>query len=258
MKIKRLKMNRRKFFWSLLLGGAAGATADAKWIEPDWLRVRRITLAAGKPTHRFVHFTDVHHKGDRAYLEKVVTAINGQSPDFVCFTGDIIEDTKHLPEALELFRQIKAPLYGVPGNHDYWSEADFDVIAECFAKTGGAWLVDQQTTTKDGRINLYGETGNHEPQLTPGSRGKNILLSHYPSYVKKLSARYDLILSGHSHGGQVRLPLYGAVVVPFRVDEFDLGLFQTKAGPMYVSSGIGWFYLDLRFLCRPEIVVFEI
>jgi hypothetical protein len=87
---------------------------------------------------------------------------------------------------------------------------------------------------------------------------KNILLIHYPAWAKEFKEKFDLILAGHSHGGQVRLPFYGALIVPFSVDEYDLGLFQTKAGPLYVNAGIGWFPYPIRFNCRPEITVVEI
>ena len=86
-----------------LLCAPFAVVADAKWVEPQWVKTRRFRLGTGKPTHRLIHFTDVHHKGDRAYLEAVVRKINALSPDFVCFTGDLIEETKHLAEALEVF-----------------------------------------------------------------------------------------------------------------------------------------------------------
>ena len=63
------------------------------------------------------------------------------------------------------------------------------------------------------------------------------------------------MLAGHSHGGQVRIPFYGPIIVPYAVDEYDLGLFQTKSGPLYVTSGIGWYPVPIRFNCRPEITV---
>lgn len=70
--------------------------------------------------------------------------------------------------------------------------------------------------------------------------------------------KFDVALAGHSHGGQVRLPFVGSLVVPFGVGRYDLGLFRTAAGPLYVGAGLGWFYLNLRFNCRPEITVIEI
>ena len=80
----------------------------------------------------------------------------------------------------------------------------------------------------------------------------------YPTWSQEIrNARFDLILSGHSHGGQVRVPFMGAILVASRVGEFELGLYETPAGPMYVNPGIGYFYANVRFNCRPEITIFE-
>lgn len=242
-----------------LYGIPTGIVAEAALIKPNWIKVRKLTLAKDKPTHRIVHFTDLHHKGDRKFLQSAINKINAQSPDLVCFTGDIIEDAKFLPEALELFQQIKSPLYGVPGNHDYWANADFKVIAEAFAKTGGHWLMDESVSAAGDKINIAGATCSKPPSLALGTTQKNIVLIHYPEWVDKLGAyQFDLALAGHSHGGQVRIPFYGPLVVPWGVGQYDLGLFKTKSGPLYVNAGLGWFYLNLRFNCRPEITVIEI
>jgi hypothetical protein len=265
-------VSRRRFLRGALLAAPLLAVADAKWVEPTWVRTRRLRLGDRKPRHRVVHFTDVHHKGDRAYFAAVVRRINALSPDFVCFTGDLIEETAHLPEALELLAGIKSPVYGVPGNHDYWSKAPWAGLAECLAGTGGAWLLDQQRVTSDGQFSIIGATCRKwQPTFAgaAGSRGqmplsanpttRNIFLMHYPSWVKKLGGqRYDLVLAGHSHGGQVWIPLYGPVYVPFGVDEYVRGLFHTDSGPLYVNPGIGWFPWPIRFNCRPEITVFDI
>lgn len=247
----------RTAFWSAPLL----ALGDSLWMEPKWVRTQHVLLGADKPTHRVVHFTDVHHKGDRNYLAGVVRKINALSPDLVCFTGDLIEEMGYLAEALELLAGIKSPLYGVPGNHEYWSNAPFEPIAECFAGTGGAWLIDEQRTTADGRICISGTTcaSHRRPLLPPKPSTRNIFLMHYPAWVKRLAPhRYDLLLAGHSHGGQVWLPFYGAAVVPYGVEEYARGLFHTAAGPLYVNPGIGWFWLPIRFNCRPEITVFDL
>jgi predicted MPP superfamily phosphohydrolase len=259
--MKLSKVSRRRFLLASLLCAPLAAVADAKWLEPEWVRLRRIRLGTGKPTHRIVHFTDVHHKGDRGYLSSVVNKINSLSPDFVCFTGDLIEEGKHLPEALQLFGRIKSPMYGVPGNHDYWSKVPFDGITKCFAASGGAWLLDQQVVTADGKFSVIGAaffTFKKQPlRINPATR--NIFLMHYPAWISKLEgAKLDLVLAGHSHGGQVRLPFYGPLIIPFGVDQFDLGLFHTAAGPLYVNPGIGWYPVPVRFNCRPEITVFEL
>ena len=254
-------MTRRRFILAMFVASPGALAADARWIEPDWLKVRRLNLATGKPAHRLVHFTDLHHKGDRSYAQAVVETINSLSPEFVCFTGDIIEESKFLPEALEILSGIKAPMYGVPGNHDYWSHAPFGEIAKCFAATGGAWLMDEERPVANGRINLIGAScSSAKKALAPLKPDvKNILLMHYPAWVKRLAGHnFDLILAGHSHGGQVRIPFYGPLMVPFGVDQYDLGLFHTDSGPLYVNPGIGWYPVPLRFNCRPEITLIEI
>ncbi len=256
-------ISRRRFFRAALLASPLLLAADARCLEPHWVKTRRLRLDGGgeKPAHRFVHFTDVHHKGDRAYLLSVVRQINALSPEFVCFTGDLIEDAEHLPEALEVFSQIKSPIYGVPGNHDYWSNAPFDGIVKCLAATGGGWLIDERRVTADGKFSLIGLSclNSRQPPVKPEAGTWNIVLMHYPNWVKKLGRQeFDLMLAGHSHGGQVRIPFYGAIFVPFGVDEYDMGSFSTPCGPLYVNPGIGWFPWPIRLNCRPEITVFEI
>ncbi len=69
--------------------------------------------------------------------------------------------------------------------------------------------------------------------------------------------KFDLILAGHSHGGQVRLPVVGGLVIPYDVGKYEKGLYETKAGTLYVNPGIGSYGIPLRILCRPEITVIE-
>ncbi len=254
-------ISRRKFIASVLLATPCVALADAKLVEPGWLKVRHQKIGSATK-HRFIHFSDLHHKGDREYLESVVKTITDLAPDFVCFTGDIIEQAKFQPEALEILSGIRSPMFGVPGNHDFWCGAGFGPVQKCFAAKGGAWLMNERREIAGGKINLIGIPCLFLNQPVPpsSSQVKNILLLHYPAWVKKLGDRkFDLLLAGHSHGGQVRIPFYGAPVVPFGVDEYDMGLFQTPAGPLYVNPGIGYLSsCSFRFNCRPEITVIEI
>ena len=110
---------------------------EATCVEPTWLQVRRVRIGHGPSTCRLVHFSDVHHKGDRDYLRTVVDTINAQNPDFVCFTGDIVEQKQHLPAALEILSGIKSPLFGVPGNHDFTSQISFEPVREMFCRHRG-------------------------------------------------------------------------------------------------------------------------
>jgi hypothetical protein len=259
--VKLPRLSRRRFLTAALLAASA-LGVDAKWVEPTWLKTRFLRLGSGQRACRFIHLTDIHHKGDRKYLETVVRRINSLAPDFVCFTGDLIEESKYLDEVLAILSDIRTPIYGVPGNHDYWSRVSFAPIHKCFQATGGAWLLDEQRIVSAGKINLIGITCKRTPQpaLTLDPARKNILLMHYPAWVKRLGRqKFDLMLAGHSHGGQVRIPFYGPVVVPFGVDEYDLGWFSTPNGPLYVNPGIGYIYVyNFRFNCRPEITVIEV
>lgn len=255
MKFPRL--TRRRFLGALLVSAPVLAT-DAFGLEPGWVKTKTVRIGSGPKTHRFVHFTDLHFKGDANYLRSVIAKINALQPDFVCFTGDIIEQEKHLAEALKILQEIKTPLYGIPGNHDHWSGVDFAPIAVAFQATGGAWLENRQVLTKDGRVNLMG-LDSWPTTIQPMPDTKNILLVHYPKWVEKIRMTgINLILAGHSHGGQVRIPFYGAVMTPYDTGRYEKGLFQTPAGPLYVNPGIGTFFIPIRFNCRPELTLFEI
>lgn len=255
-------ISRRKFIATALMAAPLAMGAEAVTVEPTWLKVERVRLPNASPTCRLAHFSDVHHKGDREYLQTVVDTLNGLSPDFACFTGDIVERAEHLPAALDILSGIKVPLFGIPGNHDFESRISFQPVEECFAATGGAWLMNQSVDLAGKNIRLIGSIS-LLPQLPlPPSlaQSRNILLTHYPAYVNHLGGRkFDLTLAGHSHGGQVRIPLLGPIVLPRHVGEYDLGLYQTPAGPLYVNPGIGYIGdYDIRFNCRPEITLLEI
>jgi predicted MPP superfamily phosphohydrolase len=202
------RMNRRRLLRWVFGLAPVMAAADAFVLEPEWVRVRRIPLHKGIPRRRFVQFSDLHHKGDRGQLQSIIDKINRLSPEFVSFTGDIVEDAAFLPEALELMQQIKSPLYGIPGNHDYWSQIDFGTVATSFAATGGAWLMDEERILFDGTLNLIGATCTKPPMFKARAGMKNVLMIHYPHWVDQVAGlTFDLMLAGHSHGGQVRLPL---------------------------------------------------
>jgi predicted MPP superfamily phosphohydrolase len=235
------RLNRRRFLLTALLAAPAAiaaTTVDARWIEPQWIKTRHLRLSTN-PSHRFVQFSDLHHKGDRAHTKSVVDKINALSPDFVIFTGDLIEESKFLPEALELISGIKTPMYGIPGNHDYWSRAPFGEYSKCFAATGGRWLVDQTTTIAGGKINLIGVAQLGPKRVLPVQQPgvKNILLIHYPAWAKAFTQKFDLILAGHSHGGQVRIPFHGPLFLGYGVDEYDMGLYHTQAGHSTSTPG---------------------
>jgi predicted MPP superfamily phosphohydrolase len=229
--------------------------AYARWVEPTWLSVQHITLSAPSVA-RVIHISDIHFTGDTQYLERVVRTINRMDADCVCFTGDLVEEVAFLKGALHVLSKINKPLYGVPGNHDRWAFCPVNVLGESFRKTGGDWLNDKPVLVPSKPVALL-TLASLLQQTPPGY--KRILLEHHPDAVERIEGqRFDLILAGHTHGGQVRIPFLRRWTLPIPLDKYDKGLFQTPGGPLYVNPGIGTFYRKLRFRCRPEITLIEI
>jgi len=250
------------FGLSLLVLSVIFIAIDAFLIEPNWLKARTIRLSEN-PRLRIVHFTDIHHIKDSGLFAKAVEEINRLAPDFVCFTGDVTGGAEgssdNFKDAINLFAKIKAPVYGVPGNHDYWAKLDFDAIDRALHSTGGKLLVNSKTNSMDGKAVIFGVATPNKYIPEPEVGKINILLCHYPSVIENLGEKkFDLILTGHTHGGQVRFPFYGAPILPCDSEKYDYGLFRTKNGSLYVGSGLGYFEVKARFNCRPEIVLFEL
>lgn len=231
------------------------AGVHASVIGPTRLLVRHFQ-ASTEGRCRFVHFSDLHYRGDADYAADIVRTINELKPEFVCFTGDLIERKEFVPEALDFIRQINAPVYGSPGNHDYWSHASFTDFYSAFRHTGGEWLVDRSLVLPQHNLELHGLgwTGIHA--FKPPKADRRVLLAHYPAMADTLGTHFDLILSGHSHGGQIRLPFYGPLIIPTGVGRYDLGHFTSPFGAVYVTAGVGTLSrIPLRWNCPPEITV---
>ncbi|MBM4144043.1 MAG: hypothetical protein FJ225_10700 [Lentisphaerae bacterium] len=251
---------KRAFLRALAVPGAmlflaAVCVAYARFVEPHWLRVKRVSLSPA-PTVRLIHVSDIHFAGDARHLERVTRVINRLDADMVCFTGDLIEEAVFLDGALQILSEFNKPLYGVPGNHDRWALRSFERVREAFRGTGGEWMTDNPVMVPSERVALL--TLACAGERTP--RGyKRILLEHHPDAARQTHGEtFDLILAGHTHGGQVRIPFVHRQVLPFDLEEFDKGLSRTPAGPLYVNPGIGTFYLNMRFRCRPEITLIEL
>ena len=230
------------------------------FIEPQWLTIKSVTLSES-PTVTLIHISDTHYKGNRKYLTRVVETINKLDADFVCFTGDLVEEKKYLPECMALLSTINKPLYGIPGNHDQWARVSKADLSDYFETTGGKWLENKSVTIMDNTVVLIG--GRHSSESQDVRSGdpdqKHILLNHYPSIVNSLpSNSYDLILTGHTHGGQVRLPFIKNPILKESDAIYDRGLFHTEAGILYVNSGIGTYLWPVRFRCRPEITIIKL
>ncbi len=274
----------------LLAGGSTVVYANR--IEPSWidvvqqpLRLRRLESAF--TGYRLVQISDLHADDlwhgriwmNRARVAEMVQIINEQQADAIVITGDFVTHVrKQTPDTLAPLRELKAQdgVYAVLGNHDHWSDAP--AIRRLLQKYDIHDLSDTSHTLRRGKAQLHlvglddlwptdgpvASIWSHQARLmqilqTVPAEGAAILLVHEPDFadVAASPGRFDLQLSGHSHGGQVQLPLYGPLQLPPLGIHYPAGLYQVQSLLQYTNRGIGMVSPHVRFDCRPEITVFS-
>ncbi|HEY2092644.1 MAG TPA: metallophosphoesterase [Thermoanaerobaculia bacterium] len=216
---------------------------------------------------RIAFVTDTHVAPfvRRDFYREVVQRVNGFDPEVVLFGGDFVSFRRHIPLAAEvLFEGLKATeRYAVLGNHDYWTSAD-DVQRELGAR--GVKFLTNDAVLLRGALPLVGidEIYRGRPDVGKafgeiGATAACIAISHHPDVIDLVeSRRIDLLLCGHTHGGQIRLPFFGPIVIPSRHEgEYASGFHRVRNVLMYVSRGIGAIP-PVRVLCRPEIAMFTL
>lgn len=280
MKTKKT-ISRRRFLKTLL--GAGIFTTGLPFLysfflERTWFDVQRrsIPLFHFKSPFRglrIVQFSDLHYGFyfNREQLKSVVNIIRDLEPDIVCFTGDLVEDeTDGLQACVPILASLKAPLgkYAVLGNHDYWSNVDD--VKQAMTDSGFQLLVNEHAVVKQGSeyIVLAGidDALHGTPDLNQALKGTSsdtptILLAHEPDVAEQTKQRsqVSLQLSGHSHGGQIRIPFIGEVVTPPMGSRYVQGLYTLEDAPLmvYTNRGIGTTIYPFRMNCRPEITVLD-
>jgi predicted MPP superfamily phosphohydrolase len=211
------------------------------------------------------------------YLQRVMSEVNDLKPDLVLITGDLIHhDSTALDPVVTLLKTFSAPVVVSFGNHDFGpfrgEDEPFDItlpqqVENAVTSTGATVLRNKSMpiTHADGTLWLVGLDdlwfGDFNPDLAFKDVPANqpvIALSHNPDTAEMLAPhRPDLILSGHTHGGQIRLPFYGAMRLNVAQPQYDMGLFQLPESQLYVSTGVGYI-LRMRFNCRPEVPIFRL
>jgi predicted MPP superfamily phosphohydrolase len=269
-------MNRRTFLKAaaattaaIPLGGACYGFA-----ESTRLRIERLTIPLPRLPEAFrgtevAYLTDVHLGPfvSADYVASVVRTTLVLNPDLILLGGDYTHrDGKYIGPCFELLAKLSAPLgvYGVLGNHDYWHGLDETKAAMKSAKieeltNRGVWLTRNGERLRlagvddlwEGRPDLAAALGDTRPS------DACLLLSHNPDFAETLTdRRVGLVLSGHTHGGQVVVPGYGPPVVPSRYGmKYAHGLVEAPATKVYVSAGVGMTGLPVRANCRPEVTI---
>lgn len=270
------RMNRRKLAKraALALGGMALLGVGYPLLEAKWCQVARQTIKVPNLPREFqgktvAFLTDVHHGPfvPRAYIRSVVEMTNALRPDIVALGGDYVHrDRKYISPCFAELGRLRAPLgrFAVLGNHDHWEGANETRAA--LAEAGvtdltntGAWIDQGLRRLRIGGLgDLWEDRQDLVSAIGDATRDDAlILLSHNPDVVETLTdRRIGLVLSGHTHGGQVVLPGYGAPRVPSRYGQKYLyGLVQGPVAQVYVSRGVGTITPPVRLFCRPEVAL---
>lgn len=217
---------------------------------------------------KIVHLSDLHYKPPYDLYEDVLRRVNAERPDIIVITGDLIDDPRYADACIAFLGKLKAVhgKYAVRGNWEHWSRIDLKSFEASAANSGVVFLVNKNTVVDIGgktlRIAGVDDPFTEHDDLVKACGGipegePLILLAHSPEIIDKAAAaKMGLVLAGHTHGGQVCLPLIGPLYTPSpEMRTYSRGLFQKGGTRMYVNVGIGVSGTNFRFFCPPEITV---
>lgn len=237
---------------------------EAERISETYVELRTEKLPAGTKL-RIVHLSDLHVDGPHDVYSKLPERVNALKPDLIIFTGDSLNAAGGLPVFRETLSKMNARLgrFAVRGNHDiwYWREQDLFGGGVATELTGTAVEVPDSKVTLCGAE--FGKGAQAADCLDASSSNRyRVVVLHSPDLIEELAAKFpDLYLAGHTHGGQVRAPIYGALVTMSRFDKkYEMGRYSVGPTTLFVSRGIG---VEpnaprIRFNCPPEIAVIDL
>ncbi|HFK1548527.1 metallophosphoesterase [Bacillus albus] len=257
------------------------------YVQNNLISITRVDITSSKIPSTFKGFkilqiSDLHNKKFGNNQETLIQKVKGENPDVIVITGDLIDSKSYDAEvSMELIRELvkKYPIYFVTGNHEKWSGKYNDLEKE-LKKHHVTVLRNEHVTIHKGeqKINLLGID---DPAFVAGNRDEgnvvkdeilkakfemkphayNVLLSHRPEFLSEYAnEKIDLVLSGHAHGGQVRLPFIGGLVAPNQgiFPTYTAGLYEKQNTSMVVSRGLGNSVIPQRIFNRPELVVVQL
>jgi uncharacterized protein len=263
--------------------GFTAMQLDAYVVEPLLVETTELALVfddlvPAAPPVRVVHITDTHIERSSFREATVIRRVNALQPDLILLTGDYLNlsylsDPTSAAHFRQFVAQLEAPygIYGVRGS----VEPTLESMAWLVEGTDIVWL-EQEAVTVDVRgqpVTLVGVACSHRQELDVARLAQaldglpadafTLLLYHSPDLIREASEhKVDLYLGGHTHGGQLRLPFYGAIITSSMYGRrYAAGMFEENGTKMYISRGLGFEGGGMpraRFLCRPEIVSIEL
>jgi len=271
-------MNRRNFLKSAFSSGAIIlAGSYPVFIERNIVQVNRYMIPVPNlplSFHGFTlaHLTDIHlgFLVSEAFVEEIVQRTNSLNTDAIVCTGDYVHNrntTEEIDKVWPILSRLSARhgVYSVLGNHDHWADNNRSLY---WLERSGQNIRHQCKAIYKGRDRIliggagdfWGDKLNIDKAFSSSDQGDcRILLAHNPDSVDtEFETPLSLVLSGHTHGGQVVIPFLGAPKLPVENKAYSSGLIATSKTPLFISRGIGWAIVPVRFNCYPEIAVLEL
>ncbi len=263
-----------RFFPSIQLNNFALAPAvDTGWVELTHLALTLPRLNPEFNGYRLAHFSDIHM--DRwmtpEHLAEVVDMVNQERPDMVAVTGDFVTHhvERYAQSLVSELSQLSAPdgVLAIRGNHDHW--AGGDEVDQIIQDSGMTNLCNTAVTLRRGAASLHfvgvDDYYEHADRLDLALRkvpagGAAVLLAHEPDYadVSAKTGRFDLQISGHTHGGQIDLPVIGRLFLPKYAKKYPCGLYNVNGMWVYTNRGLGTTHFPIRFNAKSEITIYTL
>ena len=287
MNSENIRSNRKKYIKSaivllIVIALLLFCSYQNRHLETTYYTYKAEQLGVDLEGYRIVQISDLHNAKFGKNNQRLVDRIRECDPDMIVLTGDLV-DSNHtnVDRAVQFVDEIVkiCPVYYVTGNHEYWLEkSEYDELMDGLIGAGVVILDDQvvEISRGDAKFRLVGLD---DKSLADGTLGtllnnaqnvahedseKNeftVVLAHEPQYLARYAGTgVDLVLSGHAHGGQFRLPFVGGIVAPDQgfLPEYTAGEYYMNGTEMIVSRGLGNSVIPVRLFNYPEIVCVEL
>ena len=245
------------------------ALAEANSLSLEKIDINLKRLPKRLDGFRLVHLSDIHHSPFTGleHISRAIKVANRLKPDMILLTGDYVShETEYIEPVAEALGRLEAEFgtHACLGNHDHWTDAE--MVTDSFRRSGINVLINEgfRLTARDAGFWLCGVDDYMvgKTDLRAALHGSfpdemKLLLAHNPVILRQ-AARFDvdLILSGHTHGGQVKLRDEDKRILPQR--KLKNGLHQRRDTQIYITRGIGTVVLPIRYQCPPEISLIEL